>query len=50
MASKVVFTKKTNYDFENILNYIKNEFGSLTAIRFKDLVIEFATYYNLFQK
>ena len=48
MAFKVVFTKKADYDFENILSYIQSEFGSLTAIRFKNLVIEFATLLQSF--
>ncbi|MGZ3756093.1 MAG: type II toxin-antitoxin system RelE/ParE family toxin [Mucilaginibacter sp.] len=43
MAFEVVFTKRADRDFENILNYIQSEFGMLIAIQFKDLILEFAT-------
>ena len=48
MALKVNFTKKADYDFDNILKYIQNEFGSSTAIRFKGLVIDLATLLESF--
>jgi plasmid stabilization system protein ParE len=48
MAFEVVFTKKADRDFENILNYIQNEFGILVAIQFKDLILEFATLIRSF--
>lgn len=43
MAFEVVFTKRAERDFESILNYISNEFGTQATIHFKDLVIEFAS-------
>jgi plasmid stabilization system protein ParE len=43
MAFEVVFTKRAERDFENILNYIDNEFGVQATIHFKGLVIDFAS-------
>lgn len=43
MAFDVKFTKKAELDFEIILHYVENEFGSQTAIHFKNLIIEFAS-------
>ncbi|MGF7080002.1 type II toxin-antitoxin system RelE/ParE family toxin [Mucilaginibacter sp. UYCu711] len=48
MAFEVTFTKRAEDDFEDILNYIENEFGTKTAIHFKDLIIEFATLIQSF--
>jgi plasmid stabilization system protein ParE len=39
---KVVFSKKADQDFENILIYIKRDFGSQASIDFKDLVLKFS--------
>ncbi|MDB5159073.1 MAG: hypothetical protein JWR50_3780 [Mucilaginibacter sp.] len=43
MASEVVFTKRAERDFENILNYIDSEFGLQATLHFRDLVIDFAS-------
>jgi plasmid stabilization system protein ParE len=48
MAFEVVFTKKSEHDFDSILQYIHAEFGSIAAIRFKNLTIEFASILETF--
>ena len=44
----VVFSKPAEKDFENILNYIKRDFGSLAAINFKGLVFKFIELIQIF--
>jgi plasmid stabilization system protein ParE len=48
MTFEVLFTKRAERDFENISNYIQSKFGDLSEIRFKNLVIEFATTLQFF--
>jgi len=48
MTFEVVFTKRAERDFETILNYIERKFGSQTGIRFRNLVLEFATILQSF--
>ena len=50
MAFEVIFSKRADHDFENILYYIENEFGTQSAIRFKDLVIEFVALLQNFHE
>ncbi|HEK21451.1 type II toxin-antitoxin system RelE/ParE family toxin [Mucilaginibacter sp.] len=38
---EVLLSKKAEQDFEDILNYIKKDFGSVAAVNFKDLIINF---------
>ena len=48
MTFEVVFTKRAERDFETILNYIEFKFGNQAGIRFKNLVLEFATILQSF--
>jgi plasmid stabilization system protein ParE len=48
MIFEVVFTKRAEKDFENISNYIESKFGDNALLRFKTLVIEFATVLQFF--
>ncbi|MES2426634.1 MAG: type II toxin-antitoxin system RelE/ParE family toxin [Bacteroidota bacterium] len=48
MAFEVNFTKRADRDFENILDYIEDKFGTQATIHFKDLVIEFASLLQYF--
>ncbi|MBD1394524.1 type II toxin-antitoxin system RelE/ParE family toxin [Mucilaginibacter glaciei] len=45
---KVVLSKRAQKDFDDILNYIKKDFGSLHAINFKNLVIKFLDLIGVF--
>nr|WP_067061951.1 type II toxin-antitoxin system RelE/ParE family toxin [Mucilaginibacter sp. L294] len=38
---KVVLSKKADKDFDDIINYIKKDFGSQRAISFKELILNF---------
>jgi plasmid stabilization system protein ParE len=38
---KVVLSKKADKDFDDIINYIKKDFGSQHAINFKKLILNF---------
>ncbi len=48
MIFEVVFAKRAEKDFENILQYIEVTFGNQAGIRFKSLVFEFATILQSF--
>jgi plasmid stabilization system protein ParE len=48
MIFEVVFTKRAEKDFGNILQYIEDKFGNQAGIRFKSLVFEFATILQSF--
>jgi|SRR3569833_467203 len=48
MTFEVVFTKRSENDFDSILNYIQADFGSKSAEHFKDLIIEFAKILETF--
>lgn len=38
---KVVLSKKADKDFDEIINYIKSDFGSQDSINFKALILNF---------
>ncbi|MFA6246492.1 MAG: type II toxin-antitoxin system RelE/ParE family toxin [Mucilaginibacter sp.] len=38
---KVVLSKKADKDFDDIINYIKKDFGSQPAVNFKALILNF---------
>lgn len=38
---EVALSKKAEQDFDDILNYIKSDFGSVAAVNFKDLIVNF---------
>ena len=38
---KIVLSKKADKDFDDIINYIKKDFGSQAAINFKELILNF---------
>ncbi|RFZ95112.1 type II toxin-antitoxin system RelE/ParE family toxin [Mucilaginibacter conchicola] len=38
---KVALSKRAEKDLETILTYIRNDFGSASAVRFKNLIINF---------
>lgn len=38
---KVVLSKKAEKDFDEILGYIKKDFGSASAVNFKNLILRF---------
>ena len=48
MTFEVVFAKRAEKDFENILKYIESKFGDQAGIHFKSLVLEFATILQSF--
>ena len=41
MTFEVVFTRRAENDFDNILNYIQADFGSRSAEHFRNLIVEF---------
>ncbi|MFD0765230.1 type II toxin-antitoxin system RelE/ParE family toxin [Mucilaginibacter lutimaris] len=45
---KIVLSKRADKDFDNIINYIKEEFGSQPAIKFKNLIINFLSLLQSF--
>jgi plasmid stabilization system protein ParE len=42
MAFEVTFSQKAEQDFESILSYIDANFGTPTAFRFKDIILDFS--------
>jgi len=48
MTFEIVFTKRAEKDFENILKYIDIKFGNKAGIRFRNLVLEFSTILESF--
>lgn len=48
MVFEVVFTRRAEKDFEIISEYIEAAFGDISALRFKNLVFEFAAILHSF--
>ena len=48
MALEIAFSRKADKDFETILNYLLENFGSQSADQFKILIDEFVTLVLLF--
>ncbi|WP_454801852.1 type II toxin-antitoxin system RelE/ParE family toxin [Mucilaginibacter phyllosphaerae] len=45
---KVVLSKKADKDFDEIINYIKSDFGSQDSINFKALILNFLNLLQTF--